>query len=174
MAPLSLPGNFPTGSTDEEILRAVATLHERILESRGNINDVMRLTPLAQSGQNELMRRYIQRSADAAAETSKQSVSTNQRALTISKRSLIVSVVAAGVSIMLSAIAAYFAWEASSSSSRWEARQVPILQGIRDELADQRREVRESLGTQTRILQDALKARGMAAGSGSRPASRQK
>ena len=156
---LQPPPNYPRGSTDEQIEQMIDDVHREIFEARGDINKVVQLQPLALSGQNELTQRYLRRTGDDAA-------ATNRRALRLSRYSLAASILAA----VLSVVAALFAWEATSSSSRWEARQVPILEQLRDETVGLRADLRE----QTKLLDAAAKASEMASKGGSSPAKRRK
>src|SRR4029077_16122991 len=174
LPPLHIPVNYPTGCTDEQLRESIDAIYAHIIESAADINVVLRLTPLAQSGQNELAHRHVLRAQEEARAARADAADANTRALTISRRSLIVSVAAAALSIALAGAAAYFAWDASTATSRWEAKQLPILQGIRDELAGQRAELRGALGEQTRVFDEALKAVAVATSRGNRAGTQRK
>jgi hypothetical protein len=158
MPPLHIPVNYPTGCTDEQLQQSIDAIYAHIVASGADINEVLRLTPLAQSGQNELTHRHVRRAQEEAVAARADAADANTRALAISRRSLVVSVAAAALSVALSGAAAYFAWDASTSTWRWEAKQLPILQGIRDETAGERVELREALREQGRLLDETLKA----------------
>ena len=169
MPPLHIPVNHPTGCTDEQLQQSIDAIYAFIVASGADINQVLRLTPLAQSGQNELTHRHVRRAQEEAVAARADAATANTRALAISRRSLVVSVAAAALSIVLAGVAAYFAWDASTSSSRWEATQVPILERIRDEAEGQRADLREAFREQTNLLDEMRKAGAVATGGGNRP-----
>ena len=61
MPPLNIPVNYPTGCTDEQLRESIDAIYADIIESAANVNVVIRLTPLAQSGQNEMTHRHVRR-----------------------------------------------------------------------------------------------------------------
>jgi hypothetical protein len=60
----TLPANYPHGCTDDEILEGLTALGQEILQTGGEINVVLRLSPLVTIGQNELQARRAKQSGE--------------------------------------------------------------------------------------------------------------
>ena len=120
---MSTPAHqFPYECTDDELK---ATINKYAAPLQGPIQsaaDVTRLAPLVQLGLNEQQNRATRRANEKAEQIAEQAV-------LISKVTLVVAV----VSLLFTMMAAYYAWQATRSSDRWEARQVQQLDGLRRE-----------------------------------------
>src|SRR5262245_25843489 len=150
---VGIPANYPGGCSDEELQHTIEALSQAVVQSGANINTVLQLVPLVQAGQNEPQHRIVKR-------TTEQSAQTSDRALLLSKISLVVG------GLVVAAVAAYFV---NASSARWEAKQLPVLESIRDEVAAQRREARDELRAIGEHL-ERLRVVATPRGSGTTPA----
>ena len=110
----TIPTNYPSDSTDEQIYQVIKELSGEVLNTGANINTVLQLTPLINLGQNELQKRILDRSSKETSKLEK------------------IAIIIASVSIILSAIAIYFSYQSVKSSERWENNQIELLKQIRD------------------------------------------
>jgi len=60
----ALPPTYPTGCSDDELVRLVSELSLEILRTGAKINDVMRIQPLVAIGQTELQLRMSRRTSE--------------------------------------------------------------------------------------------------------------
>jgi hypothetical protein len=60
----TIPGNYPHGSTDDEILQVMQDVTEDLARGGFDINHVLRMSPLITVGQNEMQARIARRSSE--------------------------------------------------------------------------------------------------------------
>src|SRR6266511_3053617 len=60
----TIPGNYPHGSTDDEILQVMQDVTGDLARGGFDINHVLRMSPLITVGQNEMQARIARRSSE--------------------------------------------------------------------------------------------------------------
>src|SRR5262249_43909492 len=128
-----MAGQYPHGLTDAELQNKVND-YANTLAREDSVNGSLRLGPLLQLGVNELHHRETRRSdaqrdeetrrANATAQdVANKSLEVADRSLGVANRSFRVAVgaaVASGLSLIFTIVAAYYARDASISTTRWE------------------------------------------------------
>jgi len=108
----NLPEGFPTDCSDEKIIEVINEFSSQLRASNASINASMNYSPVIQLGQNELQRRFVNRTSDTSSRLTK------------------ISIIIASLSILLSFVAIICAVASIRSSHRWEDRQIKLLEKI--------------------------------------------
>ena len=106
MVNVDLPDGYPDDCTDADIKEGIDYLRKSLANDNYAISSVMRYMPLMSLGQSELARRDSTR---------------------VIRHSKVVSSVSAGIAV----VALVISIMGTRSSSKWEAKQIDILQDIR-------------------------------------------
>jgi hypothetical protein len=104
--------NYPDRQSDQEIRQTIKGFSDEMFKAKFSINSVMQYSPLIQLGHDELQNRQ-------------------------SKRYMKGSFAMAGFSLLISIIAVCIAISSSRVSSRWEDKQLPLLQQLINETKTQ-------------------------------------
>ena len=126
----SIPTNYPSESTDGEINSVIKELSLEIVNSGGNINTVMQLSPIISLGQTEMQKRILDGNrsvtSELHAEVKRQSESSerNEKA---SKRISLAAIILSVVSI---AISIYFSVQSDRQNKEWQQTQTSLLQQL--------------------------------------------
>ena len=129
--PVTIPPNYPTGSTDEEIQRTVGELSQEIITGGANINTVLRFVPLINVGQAELQSRVLSSSNQTTAKLHKevkelkniteQYSKSSEKFSSASKKLSIAAIILAVLSL---AVSITLSMRSDHSSSQWQVKQL--------------------------------------------------
>lgn len=138
----SLPNNFPTGSTNEQIIQVVQELSNDIFAKRADINAVLQLTPLMMVGLAELQKRALlenhRTTQDLHSEvTELKDITSNYTAGSekFSKASQWLSVIAIIISIFSIGLSIYWGIKNDLSNKDWQNSQLDVLNQINEQLS---------------------------------------
>lgn len=133
----TLSSNYPRGCTEEQIITVIDDLSKDILASGGNINTVLRLSPIIALGQSELQKRVLESShlinKELHAEVKRLSDITNKNTISSEKyanASKFISLVALILSLLSIAISIYFSVQLNTESDIWRHEEINLLQKI--------------------------------------------
>lgn len=135
----SIPKNYPNGCTDEQILSVTSELSKEIIDSGGNINVVLRFSPIITVGQSELQKRILEGNRlitrDLHAEVKRLSEIADKNSASserYAKASKIISLGALLISIFSILISIYFSIESTKETFKWRQDEINLLQRILD------------------------------------------
>lgn len=134
---VSIPTSYPSGCTDEQIFGVINELSGEIISSGGDINLVMRFSPLISLGQAELQKRILANNQTITAELKEEvknltkiSDKTSKSSREYAQASKRFSIAALVIALLSIAISIYFSLQANRSNLKWQKDQTNLLQRI--------------------------------------------
>lgn len=133
----TIPTNYPSGCTDEQISLSISELSKEILDSGGDINIVLRFSPIISLGQTELQKRILERNqaitvslqteVKRLAEITEKNIASSEK---FSKSSIRISIVALFISMLAVGISIYFSIQSNQETKEWRQDEINLLQKI--------------------------------------------
>jgi hypothetical protein len=135
----NIPNNYPGGCTDKQILFVIDELSNEIIISGGDINVVLRLSPIITLGQSELQKRILESSRlitnDLHVEVKKLSEVADKNTRSsekYAKASKAISLVALFLSIVSIGISIYLSIRSDRNDNYWKRDEINLLQKMLD------------------------------------------
>ena len=116
---LNIPLGYPRQLSDEQLTDTIDSIQTYIEQSGFNINDVMQLSPLLQTGANELQSRIADRQAQSS-----------QRYADSSRRLAIVSVSIAVVALLVAVSTSLLSFRATHQDTLIQNEQLEVLKSL--------------------------------------------
>lgn len=123
--------DYPHGLKDKEIEDGIKYFYNEMYKSKTNINKVLLFTPMIQLGQNELQSRHTKR---------------------ITRLSLGIGI----LSLLIAALALYVSSYSSKSSTRWESKQIELLDSIKQDINSNANKLNEHLKNEFSITNSRI------------------
>jgi hypothetical protein len=133
----TIPNNYPSGCSDEQIFQVINELSGEIISSGGNINEVLRSSPLISLGQAEIQKRILANNQSVTTELNaevkrltKISEENAKSAEKYSRASKIFSIAALIIALISVVISIFFSTQSNQTNLKWQKEQSNLLQKI--------------------------------------------